>query len=216
MNTIWKACIVVGVLALAGQASAGYTYTFSTMGYSNGQALEGTVLDSVVTLTSEGGGLLYEADYGGGLRANTAATADIYLNFVGPISALSITAGDGAGDDDAFRLNFYDGATLLGNIDSPTFGGSAEPEWYTLGVDVCAQFSGASVDRVVFDPGNAGGLPGLSSADGGIVMTNLSFEIGGCDPGPEPPNGVIPAPGALMLCAFGTTIVTWLRSRRMV
>jgi hypothetical protein len=211
MRVVYTIVVCAALLAPAGQAEAAYDYDFSTL-YTYGQALEGTVVDSVVALTSETTGLKYETGYGGGLVGNEAATSDIFMGFAGKLSTLSVTAGDGQRDPDAFRLNLYDGTTSLGSVDAPIFDGAAEPEWYTLTVDVAALLPGANVNYVAFDPGNAGDLPGLSNADGGVALTMLSFEF--CDD-PDPPDLTLPGPGTLVLCALGVPLLTWLRARRM-
>ncbi len=209
MNAIWKVCICVGFCALAGQAVAAPTVVdFNAQGYTDNQVLPSTVF-GLATLTSEVDPLSYDLA-NSGLVGNLGASADIGILFSAPVYNVAVTAGDSGGDEDRFALSLFAFGTdaPLGTFVTPFFNGGG-PLTATLNPLV------GNVGRVVFDPGNAGALPGLSTANPGlgVALGVLSYEI--CD-GPEPPNGVIPAPGALMLCAFGTTIVTWLRSRKMV
>lgn len=181
---------------LVGFSEAVY-FDFSTMGFFDGQNLEGSTLD-VATFTSETVNLRYYSNYGGGIGAgNSGATGDTYIAFSQPVSGLSFTGGDGAGDNDAFAVTLYAFGTnnLLGTWNTPLFGGSNEPEWYTLNVVA------TNVGRVVFDPGNSGVLPGSKDNTGGLIITEMGFQA-----------APAPLPSALLL--FGSGLVG-LAARRL-
>jgi hypothetical protein len=189
---------------MVGATQAVVTYDFSAMGFSDGQNVEPLSLDSLV-ITSEQGATFYQTSYGGGIGSGnsyggtvTGNTGDLYLTFSTPIDYISVTAGNGAGDSDAFSLYLYEFGTnnFLGRYDTPVFGGAAEPQWYTLSV------SASNVGYVLWDPGNSGNLPGvMGSPYGGVVMTDLAYNV-------------IPAPGAVLLGGIGVAFVGWLRRRR--
>ena len=167
------------VLGLIGNASATqYTYDFSTMGFSKGQILEGMTID-FSTFTSETGDLRYYTDYGGGIGTGDqwGTAANIYINFSIAINEISFTAGDGKTDQDAFAVTLYEfgTGTPLGTWSTPIFGGSNEPEWYTLNI------SASNIGLVLFDPGNSGVLPGVKEKLGGLVIVDMGYT-----PVPEP------------------------------
>jgi hypothetical protein len=204
-----KKLITIGAVALlltvsmVGATQATVTYDFSAMGFSDGQDVEPLSLDSLV-ITGEAS-VIYQTLYGVGIGSSNAGaggigignTGDLYLTFSKPIDYISVTSGNGAGDSDAFSLYLYEFGTnnFLGRYDSPVFGGASEPQWYTLSV------SASNVGYVLWDPGNSGSLPGDSSGQGGVVMTDLSYNV-------------IPAPGAILLGGIGVAVVGWLRRRR--
>ncbi len=199
MKKLITMCSIVGlILAVSGAAQATVTYDFSTMGYSDMQDVEPLSLDSLV-ITSEYGATYYQTSYGGGIgSAYLGNTGDLYLTFSKAIDQISVTAGNGAGDSDAFSLYLYEFGTsnFLGRYDTPVFGGAAEPQWYTLSV------SASNVGYVLWDPGNSGALPGVMGLPyGGVVMTDLSYNV-------------IPAPGAILLGSIGVGLVGWMRRRR--
>jgi hypothetical protein len=174
------------VLCMVIQADADM-YDFSSMGFTDGQNLEGMTLDEA-TFTSETGDLRYYSGYGGGIGTGYSwgAAADTYIQFSVPVFGLSFTGGDGSGDSDAFAVSLYEYGTdnFIGTWSTPVFGGANEPEWYKL--DITA----SNVGRLVFDPGNGGVLPGVKESQGGLVITDLEFTP-------------VPVPGAVLLGLFG-------------
>jgi hypothetical protein len=192
---------MLAVLALAVQSGAvDYSYHFGSMGFTDGQNLEGMNLD-IATFTSETGDLRYYSGYGSGIGTGYVwgAAGDTYIQFADPVSALSFRGGDGVGDYDAFAVTLYEFGTdsLMGTWATPAFGGPAEPEWYTLNI------AASNVGRLVFDPGNSGVLPGTKEGLGGLVITDMGYST-----------AAVPAPGAILLGALGTGLVGWLRRRR--
>ena len=178
------------VLGLAVQADADM-YDFSSMGFTDGQDLEGMTL-GIATFTSETSNLKYFSDYGSGIAASSlGGTGDIYIQFATPVSALSFRGGDGGGDDDAFAVTLYEFGTdsLIGTWATPVFDGLNGPEWYTLNINA------SNVGRVVFDPGNSGALPGSKYDIGGLVITDIGFT-------PVP----VPVPGAVLLGMLGLSV----------
>ena len=189
------------IAAVSSVQAAVITYDFSATSV-EGQSYEGATL-GVMTLTSESGDLSYTGSYGGGLitEPSGGSTADVELTFSSPISLLSVTAGDGSGDSDAFSLYLYEFGTMnfLGRYDSPVFGGASEPEWFTLSVP------GVSIGRVVFDPGEGGVLPGTLGGAGGIVITEISFDTS---------TATIPEPSTLGMLVLAGAAMAALRLRR--
>jgi hypothetical protein len=176
-----------------------YDYDFSAMRFANGQRLEGMSLN-VATFTSETGDLCYYSGYGGGIGTGYkwGAAADTYIAFSEPVSDISFTAGDGAGDLDAFAVTLYafGSDSLMGTWSTPLFGGPNEPQWYTLNISV------SNIGRIVFDPGNSGVLPGVKEKEGGLVITNMSY-----DP--------VPVPSALLLLGSGLLRLAHYRRRKV-
>ena len=164
-----------------------------------GVSYEGTTLDSM-TLTSEV--TIFDGIFGPlqnylstpppfiGLAGNEAATEDIYLSFSVPMNFISLTAGDGGGDDDAFQAWVYEFSTnnLLGTFVTPPFilGDSIDnPDIYTLNVSL------PNIGRVVFDPGNSTDLPGDAFNSGGQLLTKISY------------NTAVPEPTTMLLLGLG-------------
>ena len=185
------------VLGLAAQSGAD-SYDFSTMGFTDGQNLEGMSL-GVATFTSETGDLRYYSGYGSGIGTgyDWGAAGDTYIEFANPVGALSFTGGDGSGDNDAFAVTLYEFGTdnLMGTWATPVFGGLAEPEWYTLNI------AASNVGRLIFDPGNSGVLPGTKEGLGGLVITDIGFSV-------------VPVPGAVLLGVLGLTTAGWRLRRK--
>ncbi len=157
------------------------TIDYSTLGFGEAQSLEGSTID-IGTYTSETTDLYYTNSYGAGLRTGGGSTGDIFISFSAPINNLSMTAGDGAGDLDAFAFTLFEFGTNanLGTWSSPQFGGSNEPEWYTLSA------MANNIGSITFDPGNSGVLPGTTQSGGGIVLTEISYDQAAVQPIPEP------------------------------
>lgn len=197
-----KFIVVLAAMSMVFSGLVGFSeavyFDFSTMGFTDGQNLEGMTQD-IATFTSETGDLRYYAAYGAGIGTgyNWGGAADTYIAFSQPVSGLSFTGGDGAGDNDAFAVTLYQFGTnnLLGTWNTPVFGGSNEPEWYTLNV------AAANIGRVVFDPGNSGVLPGFKEGSGGLIITEMGFQA-----------SPVPLPSALLL--FGSGLAGLLAWRR--
>lgn len=183
MKLAKRACLVSVLLMGAGSASAiPVNLDFSTLGFSEGQSVEGATLGGIATFTSENSTLTYTNDFGAGLRTSGGSSWDVIINFASAIDSISVRGGDGAGDFDAFSLTAFAFGTnaLLGTLASPSFGGAAEPEWYTLAL------SGLGlIGRVVIDIGNSGTLPGTGAGQGGIILTDVNFNTA-VTPVPEP------------------------------
>jgi hypothetical protein len=185
------------LLCLSGTLQAAtYSYDFSSMGIANGTSYEGATVGHA-TFTSEDGNLQYTSNYGGGLYDGAGGSNDIYIDFSQGVDNLSFTAGDGAGDDDAFAVSLYEFGTnnFLGTWSTPVFGGANEPEWYTLAIAI------TNVGRVVFDQGNSGVLPGTASGSGGVVMTEFSYSV-------------VPIPAAVWLFGSGLLGIFGLSKRK--
>lgn len=187
------------VFCLTGNAGAVlYSYDFSTMGFSDGQNLEGMTRD-YATFTSETTDLTYYSSYGAGIGTGYAwgAAGDIYISFSTPVANLSFRAGDGGGDLDAYAVTLYAYGTnaLIGTWQTPQFDGG-NGEWYTLNV------TASNIGSIVFDPGNAGNLPGTKEGLGGVIMTDFSYNA-------QP----VPIPAALWLLGSGLIGLAGFRRR---
>ena len=156
-------------LGLSWSAGAAATnYDFSTL-LTNGQNYENATIGDL-TMSSEAGNLTYTDSYGGGLFAGTGGDSDITFTFAHAVSNISIRAGDGAGDADAFGITAYafGSNALLGSWYSPAFGTNDNNQWYTLSI------AAVNVGRIVFDPCNSAHCPGQLGALGGVVLTDLN------------------------------------------
>ena len=150
----------------AGAAATNYDFsTFMTDGHNYENATFGDL-----TMTSEAGSLVYTDLYGGGLLAGGGGDSDITFTFAHAVSNISIRAGDGAGDPDAFGITAYafGSNALLGTWYSPTFGTNAGNQWFTLSIPA------VNVGRIVFDPCNSANCPGQLGGSGGVVLTDLN------------------------------------------
>ena len=181
---------VAAASLLAGSHVHAAIIDFSTLGFTEGQSIEGKTIQGA-TFTSENSSLTYTGSFGAGLRTSGGSSWDIQIALSGPASSVSVRAGDGAGDADAFALTLLEFGTnnVLGTFSSPVFGGANEPEWYTLTVSGVG-----AIGTVLFDPGNSGSLPGTGAGSGGIVMTDFSF---------NETTAQVPEPGILALLGLG-------------
>lgn len=179
--------LMIMFLAISGYSQAVmYTYDFSSFS-SDGDSYEGVTLD-YMTLSSETNSLVYQSAYGGGIGSGPVGgnAGDVYLEFSSAINFLSVRGGDGAGDLDAFGVLLYEFGTnnFLGQVYTPGFDGPNAPEWYTLDI------SGYSnIGRAVLDPCNGGNCPGNAGSAGGVVFTDIAYNV--------------PEPLSLMLLSFG-------------
>jgi hypothetical protein len=192
---------IAAMACTAATQAAPVNIDFSALGLAEGQSVEGSTF-SGATFTSQQGNLSYTGSYGAGIANLPAGDSDIVVSFAGGVTSVSVRAGDGAGDDDAFSISAYalGSGTFLGTFNSPVFGGANEPEWYTLTV------SGLGlIGQIVFDPGNSGVLPGVLGGLGGVIITDLNFDAGGND---------VPEPASLGLLALGLVGMAGLRRRR--
>ena len=184
-------------LTMATAAATAGTIDFGTLGLAEGQSMQGTTIDGV-TFTGQSGTLIYTNSYGAGIYDGVAATNDIELVFGAGVASLKLTAGDGAGDEDAFGVHLYEFGTdnWLGYFTTPVFGGPAEPEWYTLTLSGLGM-----IGRAVFDPGNSGSLPGSADEIGGVTLTMVEFD-----------DAAIPEPASAAL--LGLALASLLATRR--
>ena len=202
MKKLLAAALSAGLFSVGSATAA--VYDFSAIS-TEGQSYEGVILDNM-TLTSEEGWLYYTNNYGGGILAGEGGASDIYMNFSSAINGISIRAGDGAGDPDAFGITAYEFGTniLLGSWYSPVFGGSSEPEWYTLTV------LANNIGRIVFDPCNSGVCPGGLydigpwGVTGGMVITSITTDV------PSP----VPEPEAYAMLLAGLGLLSFTARRR--
>ena len=194
---------VLFVFGMAGIASATlYTYDFGSMGYAEGTNFENRTIDAA-TFTSEAGDLHYTDNCGAGIFNGYGATGDIYISFSEPVDWLSFTAGDGGGDYDAFAVSLYEFDTnnFIGTWNSDVFGGSNEPEWFTLNISM------SNIGSISFDPANSGILPGELGppAVGGVILTNFSYNT---------ETTPVPEPATMLLFGTGLTGLVGSRIRR--
>lgn len=186
-------------LGMAATANAlSYSYDFGLEKYVNtARGTDSLKLDHA-TLTGETANLIYTQRYGGGIYDNIGGDGDITIEFSKAFNFLTITAGDGGGDIDAFAVTLYEFGTgkELGAWKTPIFDGLYGEKWFTL--DIKQQ----NIGKAVFDPANSGILPGKVGGLRGIAMTELSYGI-----------LPIPEPGTGLLLSIGLAWLLWTRKR---
>lgn len=190
---------LLGAVVLASANASATVINFASLGLAEGQSVQGSTF-SGVTFTGQSGTLIYTGAYGAGLYDGFGAANDITLSFSSGVSSLSLRAGDGGGDLDAFGVSLYEFGTsnFLGYFTTPQFGGPSEPEWYTLNLAGLGL-----IGKAVFDPGNSGVLPGSASGAGGVILTTVSFD-----------EHAVPIPGTLALALLGLAGLASARRRR--
>ncbi len=182
--------------ALVAAPAMAQSYDFSNFATS-GQSFQGVTLGNM-TLASENGQLVYTDGYGGGIYDGFGGSNEITLTFAAPITAISVRAGDGAGDFDAFGLIAYAFGTnnVIASVYSPKFGGPAEPEWFTLSLSGLG-----AIGKVVIDPCNSGVCPGNAGGSGGVVVTDINVTA-------------VPEPATYALIFGGMAVVGAMRRRQ--
>jgi hypothetical protein len=193
--------LCVGVcVALAGAAQAGFvdfnsdSYGFKPNGWHSDDSSLLTFRDS----NGSGlfvGPLMNQQTHGNGLQVYSDSDGSwLNMNFAQTVNSLSLEFGN---DEHSFT-NPGDKAILTVFLDGEQVGRTSVVMNRNDIMDQTIAISGVDFDRATFYYAATGCSHGLTE-----VVDNINFELAS-----------VPAPGAILLGAFGAGIVGWLRRRR--